>query len=184
MIRKQKQPEIHGYLNYHNSVSVSHSVMFNTLQPQGLWPARILCPWNSLGKNTEVNCHSLLQRVFPTQGSEPGSQADSFLFELQGSPLQQYSELKRVFKIKDQKQTYRGPQILRGDVNAYSIRYLKVDTSEDKRDTIIATYHNCNQSCSTLYNPTDCGPPGFSVHGVIQARILEWIAIPFSRRSS
>ena len=40
------------------------------------------------------------------------------------------------------------------------------------------------QSCSTLYNPMDCGPPGFSVHGILQARILEWIAIPFSRGSS
>ena len=33
-------------------------------------------------------------------------------------------------------------------------------------------------------NPTDCSPPGFSVHGILQARILEWIAIPFSRGAS
>ena len=37
------------------------------------------------------------------------------------------------------------------------------------------------QSCPTLYNPMDCGPPGSSVHGILQARILEWVAIPFSR---
>jgi len=30
----------------------------------------------------------------------------------------------------------------------------------------------------------DCSPPGFSVHGILQARILEWVAIPFSRGSS
>ena len=30
----------------------------------------------------------------------------------------------------------------------------------------------------------DCGPPGSSVHGILQARILEWVAIPFSRGSS
>jgi len=30
----------------------------------------------------------------------------------------------------------------------------------------------------------DCGPPGSSVHGIVQARMLEWIAIPFSRGSS
>ena len=35
------------------------------------------------------------------------------------------------------------------------------------------------QSCPTLCDPTDCSPPGFSVHGILQARILEWIAIPF-----
>ena len=36
----------------------------------------------------------------------------------------------------------------------------------------------------TLCNPMDCYPPGFSVHGILQARIREWVAIPFSRRSS
>ena len=43
-----------------------------TLQPHGLWPARLLCPWNSPGKNTGVGCHSLLQGIFPTQGWNPG----------------------------------------------------------------------------------------------------------------
>ena len=36
------------------------------------------------------------------------------------------------------------------------------------------------QSCPTLCNPTDCSLPGSSVHGVLQVRILEWVAIPFS----
>ena len=40
------------------------------------------------------------------------------------------------------------------------------------------------QSCPTLCNPTDCSPPGSSVHGLFQARILEWVAISFSRGSS
>ena len=40
------------------------------------------------------------------------------------------------------------------------------------------------QSCLTLCNPIDCSPPGSSVHGIVQARILEWVAIPFSRGSS
>ena len=38
--------------------------------------------------------------------------------------------------------------------------------------------------CPTLCNPVDCGLPGFSVSGVLQARILEWVVIPFSRGSS
>ena len=37
------------------------------------------------------------------------------------------------------------------------------------------------QSCATL---CDCGPPGSSVHGILQARILKWVAFPFSRGSS
>ena len=40
------------------------------------------------------------------------------------------------------------------------------------------------QSCPTLCNPMDCSPPGSSVHGILQARILEWVDIPFSRGSS
>ena len=37
------------------------------------------------------------------------------------------------------------------------------------------------QSCQTLWKPMDWGSSGFSVHGILQARILEWVAIPFSR---
>ena len=39
----------------------------------------------------------------------------------------------------------------------------------------------CAQSCQTLCNPMGCSLPGSSVHGVLQARILEWVAISFSR---
>ena len=40
------------------------------------------------------------------------------------------------------------------------------------------------QSCLTLCDPMDCSLPGSSIHGILQARILEWVAISFSRRSS
>ena len=40
------------------------------------------------------------------------------------------------------------------------------------------------QSCLTLYDPMDCSLPGSSVHGILQAIVLEWIAIPFFRGSS
>ena len=40
------------------------------------------------------------------------------------------------------------------------------------------------QSYSALWDPMDCNPPGSSVHGILQARILEWIAIQFYRESS
>ena len=40
------------------------------------------------------------------------------------------------------------------------------------------------QSCPTLGDPVDCSPPGSSVHGILQARILEWVAVPSSRGSS
>ena len=69
---------------------------------------RLLCPWDSPGKNTGVGCHFLLQ-------------------------------------------------------------FMKV-----KSESEVA------QSCPTLSDPMDCSPPGSSVHGIFQARVLEWGAIAFS----
>ena len=50
-------------------------------------------------------------------------------------------------------------------------------------------YHQCMhakslQLCPTLWDPIDCSPPGSSVHGILQARILEWVTMPFSRGPS
>ena len=41
-----------------------------------------------------------------------------------------------------------------------------------------------SQSCPTLCDPMDCSPPHSSIQGILQARILEWVAIPFSKGSS
>ena len=48
-------------------VCVSCSVVPDSLTPHGLWPARLLCPWDSPGRNTGVGCHSLPQGIFLTQ---------------------------------------------------------------------------------------------------------------------
>ena len=52
-------------------VCVSPSVMSNSLRPHRLRSARLLCPWNSPGKNTGVGCHTLIQGIFPIQGLNP-----------------------------------------------------------------------------------------------------------------
>ena len=66
----------------------SHVQLF--LRLHGLMePARLLCPWDFQGKNTGVGIHSLLQGIFPAQGSNLGLlhwQADSLLLSHQGSP--------------------------------------------------------------------------------------------------
>ena len=54
------------------SVCVICSVVSNSLQPQGLYPTRLLCPCKSPGKNTGVGSHSLLQGIFPTKRLNPG----------------------------------------------------------------------------------------------------------------
>ena len=53
-----------------------------------------------------------------------------------------------------------------------------LDTYRSEKESELA------QLCPTLCDPVDCSPPGSSVHGILQARILEWVAIPFSRGSS
>ena len=60
------------------------------LQPNGLGPARLLCPWDSPGKNTGAGCHALLQGIFLIQALNPRLlhwQADSLSLSPQGSSL-------------------------------------------------------------------------------------------------
>ena len=82
--------------------------MSNSVRPQRWQPTRVPCPWDSVGKNTGVGYHFLLQWV----------------------------------KVKSESEVA--------------------------------------QSCSTPSNPMDCSVPGSSVHGICQARVLEWVAIAFS----
>ena len=69
------------------------SVVLESLRAFGLQPARLLCPWDSPGKNTGVGCHALLQGIFPTQGSNSHLfwllhwQKDSLLLVLPGKPF-------------------------------------------------------------------------------------------------
>ena len=82
--------------------------MSDSVQPHRQQPTRLLCPQDSPGKNTGVDCHFLLQ----------------------------------CMKVKSESEVA--------------------------------------QSCPTLSNPMDCRLPGSSIHGIFQARVLEWGAIAFS----
>ena len=79
--------------------SISHSVVSNSLQPHGLQPARLLCPWDSPGKNPGVGSHSLLQGIFPTQGSNPGllHYRQILLSEPLGNLLEFFSQTFSIF---------------------------------------------------------------------------------------
>ena len=83
--------------------------MSDSVRPHRRPPTRLLCPWDSPGKNTGVGCHVLLQ----------------------------------CMKVKSESEVA--------------------------------------QPCLTPSNPMDCSLPGSSVHGIFQARVLEWGAIAFSR---
>ena len=85
--------------------------MSDSVRPHRQQPTRLLCPWDSPGKDTGVGCHFLLQCI----------------------------------KVKSQSEVA--------------------------------------QSCPTLSNPMDCSLPGSSIHGIFQARVLEWGAIAFSKQT-
>ena len=84
--------------------------MSNSVQPHRWQPTRLLCPWDSPGKNTGVSCHFLLH----------------------------------CMKVKSQSEV--------------------------------------TQSYPTLSDPMDCSLPGSSIHGIFQAKVLEWGAIAFSSK--
>ena len=60
--------------------------------------------------------------------------------------------------------------------SSFSNGFLKIHVLESESEVA--------QSCLTRSNPVDCSLPGSAVHGILQARILEWVAISFSRGSS
>ena len=69
------------------------SVVSDSLRSYGLWPARLLSPWDFLGKNSGVVCHALFQGIFPTQGlnwNRLHLQADSLPTEPPGQPYWKY----------------------------------------------------------------------------------------------
>ena len=83
------------YAEKQSEVLVGGLVVSNSLLPHGLQTGRLLCPWDSAGKNTGVGCHFLLQGIYPTQGSNPGLlHYRQILYQLsyKGSPhrLKQY----------------------------------------------------------------------------------------------
>ena len=92
----------------------SCSVVSNSLRtPWTVSPARLLCPRNSPGQNTRAGSCSLLQAIFPTQGSNPGLPCCRWILYClshQGSPLQMRTEVKYFTKslttIKWQKLDY------------------------------------------------------------------------------
>ena len=83
------------HLSHHSRLTTGHTPVLvaqscpTLCDPCGPYPARLLCPWNSPGKNHGVGSHSLLQGIFLTQGSNPGLlHCRQILYPLshQGSP--------------------------------------------------------------------------------------------------
>ena len=61
---------------------------------------------------------------------------------------------------------------------------IKPDSGPHRSRTLILVGYLVAQLCPTLHDPMDCNPPGSSVHGILQARTVEWVATFSSRGSS
>ena len=78
---------------------LSHSIVSDSLQTHGLQPTRLLCPWDSPGKNTGVGCHALLQGTFLTQRLNPHilyCQVDSLPLVPPGKPFRLTLEAQKA----------------------------------------------------------------------------------------
>ena len=57
---------------------------------------------------------------------------------------------------------------------------IALNTISILSESEVKNENEVTQSCTTLCDPMDCSLPGFSIHGILQARILEWVTISFS----
>ena len=95
----QSRTRLSDFSSLHFS-KVKGSVVSSSLQPQGLSPAKLLCPWDSPGKGTGVGCHFLLQGTFLTQESNLGlSHCRQTLYHLshQGNINNNLNEFKKIY---------------------------------------------------------------------------------------
>ena len=126
----------------------SHSVLSNSLQSHGLKPTRLLFPRNSTSKNTGVGCHSLLQRIFPTQGSNLGllhCRQILYLLSHKGSLI--YLKVSQNSEIMN-----------------YLISRKQGFWSWENSEDISVQFSSVAQSCPTLCNPMNRSMPGLPVH--------------------
>ena len=129
--------------------------MSDSVRPHRWQPTRLPCPWGSPRKNPGVGCHFLLQCMKVKSESEV---AQSCL------TLRPYGQ---------QPTRLLHPQDSLGKNIGVGCHFL-LQCMKVKRESEVA------QSCPTLRDPIDCSPPGSSVHGIFQARVLEWVATAFS----
>ena len=79
---------------------------------------------------------------------------------------------------------YTWVRSFRAGGQGYKMSETKVATPTPSNDLLGGGGGLVTKLCPILATPMDCSLPGFSVHGILQARTLEWVAISFSRGSS
>ena len=136
--------------------------MSKSVRPHRWQPTRLCHPWDSPGKNTGVGCQFLLQCMKVKSESEVTEScptlSDPVDCSLPGSSVH-------------------------GIFQARVLEWVPLPSPHSVYTTPrmnLAAAAKSLQSCPTLCDPMDCSLPGSSVHGIFQARVLEWGAIAFS----
>ena len=157
---------------------LSRSVVSDSLRPHGLY--QLLCSWGFSRQEYWSGLPCPPPGDLPNPGIEPRSpalQADSLLSEPPVKPkntgMGSLFLLQGIFPTQESNGVSCIPSgFLTDSTRKAQLTFMK------KVKMLVA------QSCLTLCNPMDYRPLGSSVPGILQARILEWAAIPFSRGSS
>ena len=152
------------------------------MRPHRQQPTRLPCPWDSPGKNTGVGCHFLLQCMKMKSESEVAQSCPTLRHPMDCSLPG--SSIHGIFQAK----VLEWGAIAFSEVNPRSSYSTNLTQTLDdfKTHTHIFKYTpsaaaaKLLQSCLTLCDPMDCSPPGSPIPGILQARILEWVAIYFS----
>jgi len=146
-------------------------VVSDSVRPHRRQPTRLPRPWDSPGKNTGVGSHFLLQCINVKSQSEVAQScptlSDSMDCSLRGSSVH------GIFQAR----------VLEWGAIAFSeeqCSQLQTRATLNPLNQHVPCHAKSLQSCLTLCDPRDCSPPGFSVHMILQARILEWVALPSS----
>ena len=135
--------------------------MSDSVRPHRWQPTRLPRPWDSPGQNTGVGCHFLLQCM--KVKSEVAQSCPTLSDPMDCSPPG--SSIHGIFQAR----------VLEWGAIAFSLEsctdtiYLKILSFLLKYACVLKSL----QLCPTLCNPMDCSPPGSSVHGTLQARVLE-----------
>ena len=137
---------------------------------------RLLGPWDSPGKNTGVGCHCLLQRMREKSESEVTQSCPILLDPMDCSPAAAAAKSLQSCPTLCDPIDRQQPTSLpcpwdTPDKNTGVGCHFLLQRMKVKSDSEVV------QSCLTFRDPMDCSLPGSSIHGIFQARVLEWDAI-------
>ena len=140
--------------------------MSDSVWPHRQQPTKLPHPWNSPGKNTGVDCHFFLQCMKVKSESE----------DAQSYPT-----------LSDPMDCSLPGSSVHGIFQARVLEWVAIAFSNVNLSPFLILWWMRAQSlqlCSTLWDTRDCNLPGSSIHRILQASILEWVAMPSFRGSS